>query len=140
MHRLALIGGAREAETYARILPRIEGATLVAVVDDDAATARRTATTVGASIVAGSLEELVAGRVDDFDAVLIHSGIESHERQTTGAAKAGKHVLVQTPIAPSAESAQRMLQACEEKGYSVEEELNEEDGTIQLVVRKWVSG
>jgi hypothetical protein len=32
-----------------------------------------------------------------------------------------------------------VLQACEDKGYTVEEELNEEDGTIQLVVRKWVS-
>ncbi len=30
-------------------------------------------------------------------------------------------------------------QACEEKGYAVEEEVNEEDGTIRLVVRKWVS-
>ncbi|MGE0867674.1 MAG: DUF1257 domain-containing protein [Kofleriaceae bacterium] len=30
-------------------------------------------------------------------------------------------------------------QACEAKGYSVEEELNEEDGSIRLVVRKWVS-
>ena len=29
--------------------------------------------------------------------------------------------------------------ACEEKGYAVEEELNEEDGSIRLVVRKWVS-
>lgn len=33
-----------------------------------------------------------------------------------------------------------VLQACEEKGYSLEEELNEEDGTIQLVVRKWAAG
>ena len=30
-------------------------------------------------------------------------------------------------------------QACEEKGYAVEEELNEEDGSIRLVVRIWVS-
>ena len=29
--------------------------------------------------------------------------------------------------------------ACDEKGYAVEEELNEEDGSIRLVVRKWVS-
>jgi hypothetical protein len=29
--------------------------------------------------------------------------------------------------------------ACEDKGYTVEEELNEEDGSIRLVVRKWVS-
>lgn len=30
-------------------------------------------------------------------------------------------------------------QACEDKGYAVEEEVNEEDGSIRLVVRKWVS-
>jgi uncharacterized protein YajQ (UPF0234 family) len=28
-------------------------------------------------------------------------------------------------------------QACEDKGYAVEEEVNEEDGSIRLVVRKW---
>ncbi len=28
-------------------------------------------------------------------------------------------------------------QACEEKGYTVEEELNEEDGSIRLVVSRW---
>ena len=28
-------------------------------------------------------------------------------------------------------------QACEEKGYTVEEEENEDDGSIRLVVRKW---
>lgn len=32
-----------------------------------------------------------------------------------------------------------VLMACEGKGYTVEEEVNEEDGSIQLVVRKWVS-
>jgi len=32
-----------------------------------------------------------------------------------------------------------VLQACEAKGYTVEEEVDEEDGSIQLVVRKWVS-
>jgi uncharacterized protein YajQ (UPF0234 family) len=30
-------------------------------------------------------------------------------------------------------------EACEAKGYAVEEEVNEEDGSIRLVVRKWVS-
>ena len=28
-------------------------------------------------------------------------------------------------------------QACEDKGYAVEEEVNEEDGSIRLVVSKW---
>lgn len=30
-----------------------------------------------------------------------------------------------------------VLMACEGKGYTVEEEVNQEDGSIQLVVRKW---
>jgi Protein of unknown function (DUF1257) len=29
--------------------------------------------------------------------------------------------------------------ACEAQGYAVEEEVNEEDGSIQLVMRKWAS-
>lgn len=33
----------------------------------------------------------------------------------------------------------RVLEACEQKGYTLEEEVSEEDGSIQLVVRKWVS-
>jgi hypothetical protein len=33
-----------------------------------------------------------------------------------------------------------VLIACEAKGYAVEEEVNQEDGSIQLVVRKWAEG
>lgn len=33
-----------------------------------------------------------------------------------------------------------VLIACEAKGYTVEEEVNQEDGSIQLVVRKWAEG
>lgn len=32
-----------------------------------------------------------------------------------------------------------VLMACEAKGYAVEEEVNQEDGSIQLVVRKWAT-
>ena len=32
-----------------------------------------------------------------------------------------------------------VLMACEDKGYTVEEEENLEDGTVNLVVRKWVN-
>jgi hypothetical protein len=32
-----------------------------------------------------------------------------------------------------------VLMACEAKGYTVEEEVNQEDGSVQLVVRKWAS-
>ncbi len=32
-----------------------------------------------------------------------------------------------------------VLMACEARGYEVEEEVNQEDGSVQLVVRKWAS-
>ena len=32
-----------------------------------------------------------------------------------------------------------VLMACEAKGYTVEEEVDQEDGSIQLVVRKWAA-
>jgi hypothetical protein len=32
-----------------------------------------------------------------------------------------------------------VLMACQAKGYTVEEEVNQEDGSIQLVVRKWAN-
>ena len=32
-----------------------------------------------------------------------------------------------------------VLMACEAKGYAVEEEVNQEDGSIQLIVRKWAA-
>lgn len=54
---------------------------------------------------------------------------------------------VETTHGTSEEEFQNMLgqkyqyhnvkQACEEKGYTVEEEVNEEDGSIRLVVSKW---
>ncbi|HET6611621.1 MAG TPA: DUF1257 domain-containing protein [Kofleriaceae bacterium] len=33
----------------------------------------------------------------------------------------------------------QVVMACTDKGYSVEEEENEEDGSVRLVVRKWVA-
>ena len=32
---------------------------------------------------------------------------------------------------------QRVVMACEDQGYSLEEEKNEEDGSVQLVMKKW---
>lgn len=33
----------------------------------------------------------------------------------------------------------QVVMACADKGYSVEEEENEEDGSVRLVVQKWVN-
>ena len=62
--------------------------------------------------------------VADWWGVETTKGISEQEFQNTLAQKYQYH---------------NVKQACEEKGYAVEEEVNEEDGSIRLVVRKWVS-
>jgi hypothetical protein len=64
------------------------------------------------------------GVTADWWGVETTKGISEEEFQNTLAQKYQYH---------------NVKQACEEKGYTVEEEENEEDGSIRLVVRKWVS-
>lgn len=64
------------------------------------------------------------GVTADWWGVETTKGISEEEFQNTLAQKYQYH---------------NVKQACEEKGYAVEEEVNEEDGSIRLVVRKWVS-
>ena len=68
--------------------------------------------------------------VDDYDDVLAHPGVEAvylplpnglHEEWTIKAAIAGKHVLCEKPLAPTAHAARRMADACRERGVILAE-------------------
>ncbi|WP_319416786.1 Gfo/Idh/MocA family oxidoreductase [Marispirochaeta aestuarii] len=58
-----------------------------------------------------SFSELVES--GDIDAVYIATPTELHEEQALGALEAGKHVLVEHPMAPGSGSCERMLQAAD---------------------------
>jgi predicted dehydrogenase len=49
---------------------------------------------------------------EDVDAVIITTPETAHEAQTQEAAKYGKHVLVEKPMAPTIEACTAMIQAC----------------------------
>lgn len=53
------------------------------------------------------------------DAVIIASPVFLHEEQTIKAARAGKHVLCEKPMAPTIEACDRMLLAAEEHGVKL---------------------
>ena len=57
-----------------------------------------------------SYEELLAS--NDVDAVYVPCAGDEHHRWTLAAAKAGKHVLCEKPLAPSAHEAEEMVAAC----------------------------
>lgn len=55
----------------------------------------------------------------DVDAVYIATPVKDHLPQTLAAAKAGKHVLVEKPMALSVAECQQMIDACKQHGVSL---------------------
>ena len=75
-------------------------------------TARKAAEAFGIKAVA-SYEDLLA---EDIQGVIIASPHSEHLGQTWLAAQAGKHVLIEKPIANTAKEAKKMVAACEKAG------------------------
>jgi len=65
------------------------------------------------AVAAGSLKQLFNA---DIDAVYIASPANLHFEQVISAAKAGKHILCEKPLAISTERVEKMLEFCKEAG------------------------
>ena len=110
-----LIGTGRIADE--RILPAINafsGNKLVGVVSRDAARAKSFATKFRAKNAYTRLEDLLAN--PDVTVVAIHTPNSLHAEQAIAAARAGKHVFCDKPMATSAADAQRIVDECEKAG------------------------
>ena len=86
---------------------------VVAAVDPVAANSERVAARTGATAY-DSLE--TALDTGDFDAVLIAVPHHLHERVATAALRAGKHVLLEKPLAPTLDACDRILTAARAAG------------------------
>jgi len=113
MTRLALIGGEENAVLYTTVTPRLPDVAFAAVVHSDPDVAQRIADSLGASITANSLDDLLNQHLDAFDAVLILEPSDSRVSLAVQAAETGKHVLVASPLARSAQSAADVINACQ---------------------------
>ena len=100
MIRLALIG-CGNAASYAAVSSRLRGAAITAVADADPGAAEAARISLGATASAGTLDGLLAEHDGSFDAVVLDAPAHSRGQLAVTAAKAGKHVLVETPIALS---------------------------------------
>ena len=101
MTRLALIGGGENAASFSTVAPRLPNPVFVAVVDPEPDLAKHIAASFGASITANSLDDLLDQHLDAFDAVLILESSCSRASLAIRSAEAGKHVWVNSPLAPS---------------------------------------
>ncbi|MFC4455520.1 Gfo/Idh/MocA family oxidoreductase [Deinococcus sonorensis] len=110
MTRLGLVGAGYMAHTHAAAL-RSLGAEVVGVCATDAAAAERLAQQHQLQLYR-TLDELL----EAVDVVDLCTPTDTHEALTVRAARAGRHVICEKPIALSPESGERMIAACEAAG------------------------
>jgi predicted dehydrogenase len=100
-----------------KVIPAIQRAVnceVTALASRDAATAERVAGELGIPDTYGTYEDLLAA--DNLDAVYIPLPNHLHAEWTKAAARAGKHVLCEKPLALSSSEAQTMVDVCSSEG------------------------
>jgi predicted dehydrogenase len=101
-------------ETVIPGIQKAAGCEVVAIASRDGGRAREVAHRLGIPRAHDSYEALLAD--PDIDAVYIPLPNHLHQRWTIAAARAGKHVLCEKPLALTADEAQGMVDACREAG------------------------
>jgi myo-inositol 2-dehydrogenase / D-chiro-inositol 1-dehydrogenase len=114
---IAIVGCGNIGHSHAGALASVPEARLVAAVDMDRARAEAFVARFGADVSATELDA-VLGR-DDVDAVIIATANNLHAPQAIAALEAGKHVLVQKPMALSVPEADAMVAAAERAGRTL---------------------
>src|SRR3954453_17812924 len=111
--RVAIAGTGFIGAVHARSA-RLAGASLVGVAASTPESARRAAAALGAERAFDSADELAAA--DDVDVVHICTPNHLHVPLAEAALAAGKHVILEKPIAMDAESAQTLTDAAADSG------------------------
>jgi predicted dehydrogenase len=103
------------AMSYAASLNELPTAEFVGIADHDAARAAQMAAQFGAKAF-GSYEELLAS---DVQAVVVASENVRHRELVEMAARAGKHVLCEKPLATTLADGRAMIDACQSAGVQL---------------------
>jgi len=109
---VAVVGTGFWGKNHARVYKELESTELVAVCDKDADRARKVANQFSTKAYSESTRMY---RDDKVEAVSICTWSTSLAMEALKALKAGKHVLVEKPMATNTRQAQRLLTAAKEK-------------------------
>jgi predicted dehydrogenase len=123
-----------------KVIPGIAGAPnceVTAIASRDPAVARATADALGIPRAHGSYEALLAD--PEVDAVYIPLPNHLHADWTIAAARAGKHVLCEKPLATTVGDAERMIAASEEAGVVLMEAFMYRHHPSWVAVRELVA-
>ncbi len=110
--KIAVIGFGQRGYTYVRMLKDTPAAELVAVCDSDISRASEFAKELGVESVPcyTSVDELLAKA--DFDAVVITTPDFEHCKNAIACCKAGKSIMLEKPMAPTADECRDIINAC----------------------------
>jgi UDP-N-acetyl-2-amino-2-deoxyglucuronate dehydrogenase len=108
--RVALVGCGRISRNHLEAIGRLDGLTLVSVADTDRARADAVGAEQGVPAFT-TLEEMLEVVPSDLVAVCTPSGL--HPQHGIAAARQGRHVLTEKPMAISLEAADELVQACD---------------------------
>lgn len=98
---------------YAREIAKMDGAKVVACWDDDAERGKKQAATFGC-VFESDLDALLARA--DVQAVMIASETSKHAAHAVAAARAGKHILLQKPMAINLQECDEIIAAVKKAG------------------------
>jgi predicted dehydrogenase len=123
-----------------KVIPGMKNADrceLVALASRDAERGQESARELGIPKAYGSYEDLLSD--DDVDAVYIPLPNHLHAEWTIAAARAGKHVLCEKPLALNAKDAQQMVDVCAQEGVKLMEAFMYRFHPSWVAVRELVS-
>ena len=112
--RVGLIGAGGIAQAHMRALQDVDEIEVVAVADIDLERANKTAEKWGIPLALEDYHDIL--EMDDVEAVSITTYNQAHRAPTVDALRAGKHVLVEKPMAATLEDAVAMTAAAKQSG------------------------
>jgi predicted dehydrogenase len=137
--RVALLGlGSIAQVVHLPILAQLKQAELTGVCDVDRSKAKAIANRFGIPRVFANDGEAFAA--DEIDALVICTPNHLHEAQAIAALEAGKHVLVEKPLALTAEGAAAVIGAAEAAGRVLQVAMNNRFRPDSQALRPFLTG
>ena len=137
--RIGLLGlGAIAQVVHLPILTSLEGARLTAVCDVDRSKAKAIGGRLGIERIHASDEAVLTD--EELDAVVICTPSHLHESQAIAALEAGKHVLVEKPLALSEAAVHKVLRAAEASGKTLMVAMNNRYRPDTQALKPFVEG
>src|SRR5580765_4091290 len=115
--RVGLVGSGFVSTIHAESLKRVAGAQMVAVASPTADHAEKFAKKHGIPRSFRDFGKFIA--VEEMDVIVLGCPNHLHCEYTEAAAKAGKHVICEKPLARNLQEADRMIAACKKAGVKL---------------------